>query len=139
MEALQSITDNPLTHAELHFDGERFEGLVPLVTDEFGGIGVPEEQVLPPSLDKRSIDPLEIPDFQRVVRNDSSASTNTDTPDDPEEEGGEEEEEATDKVVVIDGVEWHSVQPACPGSEDDYELMQREIECEVYYSWVPKN
>ena len=68
IQALQSITDNPLEQAELHFDGENFVGMVPLVTEEIGGIGLPEEQVLPPELDRRSADPLEITDFQSVVR-----------------------------------------------------------------------
>ena len=75
MEELQSITNNPLTQPVFHFDGERFVGMVPLVTEEFGGIGVPEEQVGMDQLDSRSITPLEVTDFQKVVRKASTGST----------------------------------------------------------------
>lgn len=70
IDSLQPINDNPMTQPRMRFDGERFQGLMPLVMEKFGGIGTPKEQVLPPELDKRSIDPVEVTDFQKVVRND---------------------------------------------------------------------
>lgn len=74
IDSLQPINDNPMTQPRLKFDGEHFTGMMPLIMEKIGAIGAPEEPVVPPELDKRSIDPVEVTDFQKFVRSDSGTT-----------------------------------------------------------------
>ena len=107
IDSLQPISDNPLTQPRLKFDGEHFQGLMPLVTEKFGGIGTPKEPVLPPELDRRSFEPVEVTDFQKVVREDGGNTTPEPEPEPevvrPESTINTDEEQAIEDNI-IDGM-----------------------------------
>lgn len=104
MEALQSITNNPLTQSLLNFSGEAFEGLTPFADEKIGTIGTPETPVLPPNLDPRSVDPVEVADFTTLAQGDAPEPEPTPEPVQPvvrpdEVENTEEQQAAEDRII----------------------------------------
>lgn len=66
MTSLQPINENPLQQ-NFPVEMEDFEPLTPKVAAKIGEIGLPEEPVFPPTLDKRSITPMDVVDFHGLA------------------------------------------------------------------------
>lgn len=66
---LQPINNNPLMQS-FPVETEEFIPLNPKGAKKIGEVGLPEEPVLPPVLDRRSITPMEVVDVEGLANED---------------------------------------------------------------------
>ena len=62
----QPINDNPLMQS-FPVETEEFIPLAPKGAKKIGEVGLPEEPVLPPVLDRRSITPMDVVDVEGLA------------------------------------------------------------------------